>query len=179
MFGIDFTLGNGWILSLLLIIISYAPMALGGKAAKRLTNFSWMSKKNYVYSSLIWLISILFLIIPVFSPITGNKVLLIVGVFLLVIGSIGTVISFHNYFTTPLDKLITKGMYQISRNPIYVFIFIVTTGIAVLCTSYVMAIGLILYFLLQHSIIIEEEWFCKENFDDEYEKYKKRTRRYL
>lgn len=179
MHNIDFSIKNGWILSLVWIIISYAPMFFGGKAAKRLTNFSWMGKKNWFYSSLIWILSILFLVIPVFSSITKNSTLLVIGWGLMLLGGIGTLISYQNYFTTPLDQLITKGLYTVSRNPIYVFVSIGTAGIAVLCTSYFIGVALIINLLLQHPVILEEEKFCSDTYGKDYINYKKQTRRYL
>ena len=175
----DFTIKNGWILTLMWIFISYAPMILGGKAAKRLTSFEFMGKKSWIYSILIFICSIIFLAIPVFSKITTDKTLLIIGFSLLGIGALGVFVSYYNYFTTPLDQLIANGLYQISRNPIYISVSLATAGIAVLCTSYVMGIALILNLVFQHPVILEEEKFCLKTYGKQFEEYKKRTRRYL
>lgn len=175
----DFTIKNGLILTLAWIVISYFPMFFGGKAAKRLTSFSFMGKRSWIYSTLIFICSIVFLAIPIFTKITGNKILLIIGFALFGIGAIGTFISYHNYFTTPLDQLIVKGLYRISRNPIYVFVSLATAGIAILCTSYVMGFALILNLIFQHIVILDEEKFCSETYGKVFEDYRKRTRRYL
>ncbi len=175
----DFTIKNGWILSLASIILSYAPLLFGGKAVKRLTFFSWMGQRGKLFSFFITVFSILFLLIPIFCSITENLPLLICGIVLFVIGSIGTIISYQNYFTTPLDSVITKGMYRISRNPIYVFLSISIAGIAILCASYVMGAILLLNIIFQHPVILEEEKFCAEKYGNDYINYKKNTRRYL
>lgn len=179
MFNIDFSIKNGWILTVAWVFMSYFPMFFGGKAAKRLTSFDFMGKNGWIYSTLIFICSIVFLAIPVFTKITDSRSLLLVGFAIFGIGTIGTFISYHNYFTTPLDQLITKGLYKISRNPIYVSVTIATAGIAVLCTSYIMGAALILNLLFQHPVILEEERFCSKNYGNEFEDYKKQTRRYL
>lgn len=179
MFELDFTIKDGWVLSLIFLLISYLPMFLGGKGAKRLVNFSWMNKRGKRLSFIIMILFIVLVAMPVFFKITNNILLLKIGYVFFAIGSIAILISYVNYFTSPLGKLIQKGLYQISRNPIYVFSLFALIGIAVLCESFLFGFLLVIYFIIQHPIIKEEERFCKENFGEEYEKYKMRTRRYL
>jgi protein-S-isoprenylcysteine O-methyltransferase Ste14 len=50
--------------------------------------------------------------------ITDNTVLRIMGSVLFVIGATGVIISYVNFFSAESGKLITKGLYQFSRNPI-------------------------------------------------------------
>ncbi|MBI9069254.1 MAG: isoprenylcysteine carboxylmethyltransferase family protein [Salinivirgaceae bacterium] len=179
MFELDFTIKNAWILSLIFLVVSYLPILFGGKGAKRLVDFSWMNKQGKRLSILIMILFIFMVVSPVFMEITNNPVLLILGFGFFTIGCIFILISYLNYFTTPLGQLITKGMYRISRNPIYVFSSIALIGIAILSESLLFGLLLLLYFIIQHPVIKEEERFCEENFGKEYDKYKKRTRRYL
>lgn len=179
MFEINFTIKSAWILSLVFFGVSYVPMIFGGKGAKRLVNFSWMNKYGKQLSFFIMILFIFMLIAPVFMEITNKPVFLILGFTFFTIGCILILISYLNYFTTPLEQLITKGMYSISRNPIYVFSSIAFIGIAILSESFLFGLLLILYFIIQHPVIKEEERFCEDNFGEEYQRYKKRTRRYL
>ena len=179
MFEFNFSIENGWILSLIFLLISYVPMIFGGKGAKRLVDFSWMNRKGKQLSILIMVLFLFMLVVPIFIDITSKPVLLILGFVFFTIGCIFILISYLNYFTTPLGKLITKGMYKISRNPIYVFSLVAIIGIVVLCESFLLGFLLLIYSIIQHPIIKEEERFCENNFGEEYEIYKKHTRRYL
>ena len=179
MFEFNFSIENGWILSLIFLLISYVPMIFGGKGAKRLVDFSWMNRKGKQLSILIMVLFLFMLVVPIFIDITSKPVLLILGFVFFTIGCIFILISYLNYFTTPLGKLITKGMYKISRNPIYVFSLVAIIGIVVLCESFLLGFSLLIYSIIQHPIIKDEERFCENNFGEEYERYKKNTRRYL
>ncbi|MBE9469340.1 MAG: isoprenylcysteine carboxylmethyltransferase family protein [Bacteroidetes bacterium] len=179
MFELDFTIKSAWILSLIFLLVSYLPIIFGGKGAKRLVDFSWMNRKGKQLSVLIMILFIFMLVAPVFLEITSNPVLLIVGFAFFTIGCIFILISYLNYFTTLLGQLITKGMYKVSRNPIYVFSLVALIGIAILSESFLLGLLLLLYSIIQHPIIKEEERFCKENFREEYIQYKNKTRRYL
>lgn len=179
MFEFNFSIENGWILSLIFLLISYVPMIFGGKGAKRLVNFSWMNKRGKVLSFIILMLFLLIVILPIFNRITNNEISIIIGFILYAIGAIGIITSYINYFTTPLNQLIVRGMYRMSRNPIYVFTLISFIGIAVLCESFLLGFLFLIYSIIQHPIIKEEERFCENNFGEEYEIYKKHTRRYL
>lgn len=55
-------------------------------------------------------------------------------------------------------------MYRFSRNPIYVSNLIAIIGLSILVSSAVLAIVVIIYPILQHPIIKEQERFCEERF---------------
>ena len=179
MFELHFSIENGWILSLIFLLISYVPMIFGGKGAKRLVNFSWMNKRGKVLSFIILILFLLIVILPIFNRITDNEISIIIGFILFAIGAIGIITSYINYFTTPLNHLIVRGVYRMSRNPIYVSTLISFIGIAILCESFLLGFLFLIYFIIQHPIIKEEERFCEDNFGEEYEMYKIHTRRYL
>ena len=170
---------NGWILSVLLLTVSYMPLLFSKQGRKRLTTFSFMSKKGRNLSFLISLLFIAMLVLPFFHTISENPVQFYTGTAITLIGTLGVLISFHNYFTTESNQLITKGLYRISRNPIYVFTIVLCVGIGVLCGMYEMIPVLLLYVIAQHPIIKEEEEFCEKEYGDEYLVYKRKTPRYL
>ncbi|WP_461637126.1 methyltransferase family protein [Labilibaculum euxinus] len=170
---------NGYILSIIYIVVSYVPMLFSRKGRKRLSDFSWINKKGKNLSALITVLWLIVLVAPVFCKITDNKWLFSIGLSLFVSGLTFTLISYYNYFTTPLGSLISKGMYRFSRNPIYVSNLIAIIGLSILVSSAVLAIVVIIYPILQHPIIKEEERFCEERFGVEFEQYKTKTRRYI
>jgi protein-S-isoprenylcysteine O-methyltransferase Ste14 len=176
-FGID--VGNGWILSLIYLAVSYVPMFFGGKAAKRLVDFSFASTMGKINSFIIMVLYIPLLVYPVFLEIQPDTVYFYTGLGLFILSGITAITSFINYFSTPLDQTICKGMYTISRNPIYVSMVIMGFGMALMCHSLIIAAILVILLILQHFIILEEEKYCQEQYGESYTQYKNRVPRYF
>ena len=175
-FGIE--IGNGWIFSLIYLAVSYVPMLFGGKAAKRLVDFSFASVMGKINSFVIMLLNLLLFAYPVFLKIqTGTIFYTGLGIF--VLSAIAAITSFINYFSTPLDQTICKGMYRISRNPIYMSVTFMEFGMSLMCHSVIMAILLVVMLVLQHFIILEEEKFCMEKYGERYREFKQKVPRYL
>ena len=80
----------------------------------------------------------------------------------------------------PANKLIIEGIYNYSRNPIYVGLLIVGLGISVLVNSLWMLLILIPFIFLLHILVIQkEEAYLESRFGDEYLDYKKKVRRWI
>ncbi len=78
------------------------------------------------------------------------------------------------------DVLVTDGLYQISRNPMYLGFLIALFGLFVLfgCLSPLFIV--IIFFVITDRWYIEfEEVAMAKVFGDEYAKYKTKTRRWL
>ena len=176
---LGFELGNGWIITAFIAIISYGPMVFGGEASKRLVNFSFSSTRGKVLSAVMMVLFLLWLIYPFFLRIRVGTAAFYIGSGLLALGSVCSVISFINYFSTPLDQTIEKGMYRISRNPIYVFTTLMFVGMALTLHSWVIGISLVMNLIMQHFIILEEEVYCENTYGDSYRMFKARVPRYL
>ncbi|MBN2039810.1 MAG: isoprenylcysteine carboxylmethyltransferase family protein [Spirochaetes bacterium] len=172
-------IGNGWIISLIYLAVSYLPMLFGGKAAKRLVDFSFASKKGKINSLILTVLFIFLLVYPVFLQIHFNSVFFYAGLAVFILSAIGAVTSFINYFSTPLDQTICRGMYKISRNPIYVTVTAMGFGMALMLHSPVIAVILAILSILQHLIILEEEEFCINRYGESYIEFRQRVPRYL
>ncbi len=83
-------------------------------------------------------------------------------------------------FAAPDENgLNTNGVYQISRNPMYVSYFICFMGMALLTRSW-MLFGFVAVFQISaHWIILAEERWCLEKFGEPYAQYMKTVRRYI
>ncbi len=83
-------------------------------------------------------------------------------------------------FAKPSEKGINlKGLYLISRNPIYIAYFIFFMG-CVLLTQSLILLGIVIAFQISaHWIILSEERWCIQKFGDEYINYMKNVRRYI
>ena len=77
-------------------------------------------------------------------------------------------------------KLVTTGVYSITRHPIYTAFFFIFSGILITANNLFM-LGFILFFYLYLTVLMqktEEKWLTKK-FGQEYLEYAKRTPRIL
>ena len=176
---LGFELHNGWIVVVFIAIISFVPMMFAGEAGKRLVNFSFASTRGKILSVIISGLYIIWLLYPFFLKIMVRTPQFYIGMVLLVTGAVFSIISYLNYFSTPLDQPIEKGMYRISRNPIYVFMTVMLMGEALVLHSWLIGITIVLCFIMQHFIILEEEVYCEKTYGESYLQFKARVPRYL
>jgi protein-S-isoprenylcysteine O-methyltransferase Ste14 len=83
-------------------------------------------------------------------------------------------------FSEAPNKLIIRGAFRISRNPIYLSGVIVSLGIAVLLGSLITFLFPIALLLILDRVYIPfEEAKLYDTFGEEYVKYRKKVRRWL
>jgi protein-S-isoprenylcysteine O-methyltransferase Ste14 len=77
------------------------------------------------------------------------------------------------------DKLVTTGIFAISRNPIYVGFALVLVGQFLLFPNWVPLVYLAAGLLLFHRQVRREESFMRQHYAQEYAEYCRRVRRYF
>lgn len=78
------------------------------------------------------------------------------------------------------DILVTDGLYQISRNPMYLGFLITLFGLFILLGCLSPLFVVVIFFVITDQWYIEfEEAAMAKVFGDEYTKYKTKTRRWL
>lgn len=93
--------------------------------------------------------------------------------------------AFHKANTTvkpfvESSVLVTKGVFRISRNPMYLGFVFILIGIAVLLGSMTPWVIILAFaILLDRMFITVEERMLAEKFGAEWTEYKRRTRRWL
>ena len=95
-----------------------------------------------------------------------------------------SVVSFGKSFRIGIDvdhpdKLITTGVFALSRNPIYVGFALVLVGQFLVFPNWVPLAYLVGGVLLFHRQVLREEDFMRRHYGDEYEQYCARVRRYV
>ena len=124
---------------------------------------------------------------PLIKPFWENIIPGWAGLALCVLAIIGfalTLASFGNSFRVGIDeenpdKLVTTGMFSISRNPIYVCFLLFFTGLFLIHRNIVIITAVILFVLAIHRQVMREEKFLKSHYGEEYEAYCGKVRRYL
>lgn len=101
------------------------------------------------------------------------------GLFIYLLGLILCTISIINFAIPSNVGLNIDGLYQFSRNPMYLSYFICFIGCAILTQSLILC-GIVLIFQFSsHWIILSEERWCIQRFGETYKQYMKKVRRYI
>ena len=75
------------------------------------------------------------------------------------LGAIIMTIAMLDFFTTAVDKPVTKRVYRFSRNPIYFGMFLIFGGTGIACVSRVFLLTAV--FIIQLYIgVVSEKRFC-------------------
>jgi protein-S-isoprenylcysteine O-methyltransferase Ste14 len=77
------------------------------------------------------------------------------------------------------DKLVTTGVFAISRNPIYVAFWLVLLGQFLMFSNLIPLIYLAVATWLFHRQVLREEDFMRRHYGKEYSDYCHQVRRYL
>jgi protein-S-isoprenylcysteine O-methyltransferase Ste14 len=95
-----------------------------------------------------------------------------------------SLVSFGNSFRVGIDedhpdKLITTGIFEVTRNPIYLAFGLVLLGQFLLLPNWVTLAFLVGGVLVVHRQVLREERFLRSHYGQAYEDYCGRVRRYL
>lgn len=153
------------------------------------------SKKTIRIEITLKIFTILMFLVEVFSIIINDNwyyiyespILKIIGLILIMLGDVVFFLSVYYMKTswrvgvdeTRNDKLITNGIYRISRNPAFLGFDLTYLGLALVFPNPIMIIfTIILIWLFDDQIMIEEE-YLERTYEEEYLEYKKKTKRYF
>lgn len=117
----------------------------------------------------------------------SNDYIRYIGISIGIIGDIVfliSVITMKNSWRVGISKndktkLITNGIYKISRNPAFLGFDLMYIGIVLLYSNVFTIIFSLFAIIMLHLQILEEEKYLEKNFKDEYTIYKSKTNRYL
>lgn len=120
-----------------------------------------------------------FLAESVFLKITGVVVVIMAFVLMTL-----ALFHFKNSLRFGLDKknkgkLITSGIFSVSRNPFFLSLDFYFLGIALMIPSLFFICFSVLSLVSIHFFILKEENFMLKMYGDEYQKYLEKVRRYL
>ena len=136
----DFELGlwNAWIFVLSFLLIFIVGGILDHLRRKKGSGrpdkppFNEKEEKLYGFSQLAVWASNLY---SVFLPLKLDTAWFYFGLFIYLFGMVFTIIAAVSLDTTPIDRPATKGLYRISRNPVYLGMILGFIGIGIVCAS--------------------------------------------
>ncbi|MDD2666534.1 MAG: isoprenylcysteine carboxylmethyltransferase family protein [Methanocellales archaeon] len=119
------------------------------------------------------------IIYSVFLPLKPGTAWFYVGLTIYLLGVIIGTIAAFNFFSTPVDELVIKGAYRISRNPMYLSMFLIFVGTGIACVSWIFLLLAIAFLILSHILVNSEESFCLQKYGNAYREYMNTTPRWV
>jgi len=175
-------LWNAWIfvLSFLSLFIGWHILdhLRGKKGSSRPDKppFNEKEEKLYGISQLaIWASNIY----SVFLPLKLNTGWFYAGLSIFLLGMVFTFLAGISLDATPMDRPATKGLYRISRNPIYLGCFLIYIGIGIACASWLFLLLTAIWMVLYDVLIAPEERWCLERYGGAYREYMNRTPKWI
>jgi len=119
------------------------------------------------------------MVYSVFLPIKLGTLWFYAGLTVWLLSLVMGLTSFVSFGTTPLDRLVTKGTYRISRNPICLSGFLSNVGIGIACASWVFLLYAVVDIILMRISIGTEERFLLEKYGAAYREYLDSTPKWI
>ena len=176
----DIGLLNAWILMIWLLIPFFlVPLKIIPEGREEGSDFTAEFNKTQKYAirsmHVIYLLSIIY---SIFVPLKLGTAWFYAGLPIYLVGLISYAMVWVGFATTPPDKLITKGIYRYSRNPMALSQVLIYLGVGIATTSWVFILLSVLYIFAQLLWVNSEERHCLKYYGDAYREYMKRTPRW-
>lgn len=172
-------LWNAWMLILPLLTIMLSDMKVTSVRESGKAGDFKLTKKENRLAFLVFLPMFASFIYAVFLPLQIGTVWLYSGLLVYLFGIFFTIVTLQNFATSPKDKVITKGLYRFTRNPMYVGMVLMQTGLGITCASWLYLLLTIAMLILLNANASSEERYCLYMYGDDYQKYKNRTPRWI
>jgi protein-S-isoprenylcysteine O-methyltransferase Ste14 len=177
-------LWNAWIFMLYWILSNLLPVLLSGWLVdgEVLKKGSGTEMLNETEKKVAYAASFLPFALfgySIFLPFELGTPWFFAGLIIYLLGVIIMTTGMLNFFTTPVNKLVTKGVYRFSRHPIYVGMILVFGGTGIACVSWVFLLVTAAFIVLLHISVVSEERSCLRKYGDTYREYMNRTPRWI
>lgn len=175
---------NAWILQVVFYLSMFIPDFFLDKEAKnrakRMSMFALYTKieKLLALSTHVIIMPLVF-IYSIFLPLKTGSAWLYTGLLLFVISLLMSIATLFNIASSSNDKPVTKGVYRISRHPMYFSGFLMFISIAISCASWVVFLCGVLWIVIWQIVVPTEERLLIEKYGDDYREYMKRTPRWI
>jgi protein-S-isoprenylcysteine O-methyltransferase Ste14 len=172
-------LWNAWILVIPMVIMLFVDMRVtSARESGKSRDFHLTRKEKRIMNAdlLPMLISFIY---AVFLPLQLSTIWLYSGLFIYLFGIVFTIVAVLNFAASPKDKVITRGLYGASRNPMYTGLLLIQIGLGIACSSWVYLLLTVALLILLNANSSAEERYCLYRYGDDYQKYMNRTPRWI
>lgn len=171
---------NAFLLVIPLILIRYGLLSnMNKEALKRAGLFAPLIGREKVAYWVYQIATALILVYMFLLKIRVDSDWFYIGLIIYSLGIILYAVSIINYAKPKISGINVSGLYQVSRNPMYIAYFIYFLGCVFLTHSWILLALLIGFQISVHWIILSEERWCIKEFGEEYIKYMGKVRRYI
>lgn len=169
---------NAWIM----VIPVWAAGFIAAKASpcgtKRAADMSWYRPIDGFASFGSMFFMIAFMVLSLFVRIDFALLRSGVGLAFVCAGAAAHVWAKISYGAAAQGRVVAKGIYRYSRNPMYVSMSVVLLGTAVAAGSRALAALWLVSAILAHILIRGEERYCLATYREEYRSYMRKVPRY-
>jgi protein-S-isoprenylcysteine O-methyltransferase Ste14 len=138
-----------------------------------------LTRKEKRIINAVFLPMIVSFIYAVFLPLRLSTTWLYCGLVIYLFGVAFSILAVLNFATGPKGKVITKGLYIVSRNPMYIGLILMQIGLGIMCSSWLyLLLTLVLLILLNENLSAEER-YCLHRYGDSYREYRDKTPRWI
>jgi protein-S-isoprenylcysteine O-methyltransferase Ste14 len=170
---------NAWILIIpMLITFSFDMRVTAARESGQSGDFQLTTKEKRIMNA-VFLPLIVSLIYAVFLPLQLGTAWLYSGLLIFSFGVVFTIVAVLNFATSPRDKVITKGLYGVSRNPMYIGLLIMQIGLGITCSSWLYLLLTLALMILLNANLSAEERYCLYRYRDSYREYTSKTPRWI
>ena len=177
-------LWNAWIFMVILHAAAFVPFSIDSKKVdKRIEGEptgSEQKKVSRIVNVITHIIIMPFtLIYSIFLPLELGTLWFFAGLTIFLLALIMVYMSSISFSTAPLGEPMSKGIYAISRHPMYFGSFLGYVGIGIACASWVFLLCALVWIVSWHFGVVEEEHILLEKYGDAYREYMNRTPRWI
>jgi len=171
---------NGWILiCLLYVIYGVLLWSFPKDVVARLYDKSGRTRRQRIVIHVGSGLAFAYFALIIFTPLKIGSHVFLPGIALFALGLAGFVVALLDFKNAPLDRLVTGGLYRISRHPQQLMFFVSFLGICIAIGSWLALFIQITSSVFLHFRILAEEKACLERYGDSYRDYMNRVPRYF
>ena len=180
----ELDLWNAWIITVLFYVATLTPLQIGKEKANKRGEgepaWSEVSKTHRITILITHAVIMPFTIVySIFLPLKLGTEWFYVGIPICFLGIVMDFMAGVSFATAPLDEPMTKGVYSISRNPMYFGMFLMYIGIGIACASWVFLLCAVIWIVSWQIGVVNEERILLEKYGNAYREYMNRTSRWI
>jgi protein-S-isoprenylcysteine O-methyltransferase Ste14 len=172
-------LWNAWILVIPILILSFSDMRVTAARESGESGDFQLTRKENRLTYAVFLPMVVSWVYAVFLPLQLGTTWLYSGLIIYLFGIVFTIVAVRNFANSSKDKVITKGLYSFTRNPTYIGMILMQSGLGIAGSSWLYLLLTMVLAILLNANLSAEERYCLYRYGDDYRKYKNRTPRWI
>ena len=174
---------NAWILMLVillnpLILVIVDKLVGTGDINKKMGEMpadEQARRKNLIATIILYLL----IAYSIFLPLKSGTPWFYIGLATWLIGLVILKLAIVDAAKTPTGQVFTRGMYRISRHPLYLSLSLILLGVSIATASWIFFLMAVIYSSFLNSQAGVEEQGCLTTFGEDYAEYLERTPKWI